>query len=179
MQSVESVAKPRAANRVLIRYSYAVLVGLLGTLIADHYFPLLDRNAFLIAAVCVLFAPVIFHVISSVRGRLGVQLADLKRAYLVAGAVSIFLALVIACNGGLDRSAATPVTATIVRKQVVRGRYGPSYAMKVGSWRPGRATESIYVNVGTYRSTSVGKPIVVEMHGGVFGLPWYSGVLTE
>lgn len=179
MQSVESVAKPRAANRVLIRYSYAVLVGLLGTLIADHYFPLLDRNAFLIAAVCVLFAPVILHVISSVRGRLGEGLALVKRAYVIAGGVSIFIALLIAGNGGFDRSVATPVTATVLRKQVVRGRYGPSYTLKVRSWRPGRETESIYVNVGTYGSTSVEKPIVVEMHGGVFGLPWYSGVLAE
>jgi hypothetical protein len=169
----------RKANQALIKYSYAVLVGLLGFLIADHYFPLLDRNAFLISGVCILLAPVIFHVISSARGRLGLQLAMVKRAYLIAGAVSIFLALMIASNGGFDRSVATPVTAMVVRKQVVRGRYGPSYTLKVRSWRAGRATESLYVNAPTYRSASLEKPIVAEMHRGTFGLPWYSGVLAE
>ena len=167
------------ANRVLIKYSYAVLAGLLGILIADYYFPLLDRNAFLITGMCVLFAPVIFHVISSARGRLGVNLGRIQRAYVVAGGVSVLLALLIAGNGGLDRSAATPVTTTMIRKQVVRGKSGPSYTLKVKSWRPWRSTESLGVHAETYRSASQEKPIVVEMHRGAFGVPWYSGVFSE
>src|ERR1700681_864206 len=77
----------RKANQVLIKYSYAILAGLLGILIADHYFPLLDRNAFLIMGVCVFFAPVVFHLVSSARKRLGLDLDRLRRAYLCAGTV--------------------------------------------------------------------------------------------
>jgi hypothetical protein len=167
------------ANRLLIKYSYAVLAGLLGILVADHYFPLLDRNAFLITGMCVLFAPVIFHVISSARGRLGVDLCVVQRAYLVAGVASVLLALLIAGNGWFDRSAATPVMTTMIRKQVVRGRSGPSYTLKVRSWRPGKTTESLGVGAPTYRNASVEKAIVVEMHRGAFGMPWYSGVFSE
>jgi hypothetical protein len=167
------------ANRVLIKYSYAVLAGLLGILIADYYFPLLDRNAFLITGMCVLFAPVIFHVIISARGRLGVNLGRVQRAYVVAGGASFLLALLIACNGGFDRSAATPVTTTILRKQMVRGRSGPSYTLRVRSWRPGRSTESLGVHAETYRSVSEERPVVVEVHRGAFGMPWYSGVSFE
>jgi hypothetical protein len=107
-----------------------------------------------------------------------VNLGRIQRAYVVAGGVSVLLALLIACNGGFDRSAATPVTTTIIRKQVVRGRSGPSYTLKVRSWRPGRTTESLGVQAETYRIASQEKPIVVEMHHGVFGLPWYSGVVS-
>src|ERR1700730_12767566 len=95
----------RKANQALIKYSYAILAGLLGILIADHFFPLLDRNAFLIAGLCVFFAPVVFHLVSSVRKRLGLDLDRLRRSYLWAGAVAVFLALLMACNGAFDKSA--------------------------------------------------------------------------
>jgi hypothetical protein len=49
----------RKANQALIKYSYAILAGLLGILIANLYFPLLDRNAFLLIGLGVFFAPVI------------------------------------------------------------------------------------------------------------------------
>jgi hypothetical protein len=169
----------RKANQALIKYSYAILAGLLGILIADHYFPLLDRHAFLIAGLCVFFAPVLFHLVSSVRKRLGLDLDRLRRAYLCAGAVAVFLALLMACNGAFDKSAATPVGTSVVYKQVVWGKSGPSYTVRVRSWRAERATEDLGVNARTYRSVSAEKGVVVEMHRGVFGLAWYSGVYSE
>src|ERR1700676_1275631 len=81
----------RKANQALIKHSYAILAGLLGILIADLYFPLLDRNVFLITGLGVFFAPVIFHVVSAVRKPLALDLGRLQRAYLVAGGISVFL----------------------------------------------------------------------------------------
>ncbi len=117
---------------------------------------------------------------SSWRKRLTQDAGRLQRAYLYAGAVTIFLALFIACNGALDKSPVTPVRTTIVSKRITRGRYGAaSYTLTVSSWRPGRATEAFGVDGRTYRATSTQKLVVVEMHRGLFGLPWYSGVLSD
>jgi hypothetical protein len=154
--------------------------GLLGIVIANGCFPLLDRDAFLTAGLCAFFAPVVLHVVSSWRKRLTQDAGRLQRAYLYAGAVTIFRALFIACNGALDKSPVTPVRTTIVSKRITRGRYGAaSYTLTVSSWRPGRATEAFAVDGRTYRATSVQKLVVVEMHRGLFGLPWYSGVLSD
>jgi hypothetical protein len=117
----------------------------LGILIADHYFPLLNRNAFLITGLGVFFAPVIFHIVSSARKRLHLDLGRLQQAYLVAGGISVFLALLVACNGALDHSVATQVRTSLVHKQFVRGKSGPSYTLKVRSWRSGRSTEDLAV----------------------------------
>jgi len=95
-------------------------------------------------------------------------------------AVTVFLALFIAGNGALDQSPVTPVRTTLISKQVTVGRYGRlSYTLRVRSWRAGRATEDFNVSGRTYRTTSTEKAVVVEIHRGRLGLPWYSGVFSE
>jgi len=167
-------------NKALVKYSYPMVGGLLGIVIANGFFPLLDRDAYLTAGLCAFFAPVALHVVSSVRKRLTLDVGRLQRAYLYAGAVTVFLALLIASNGALDQSPVTPVRTTTLRKQVTVGRYGrPSYTLRVRSWRAGRATEDFNVSGRTYRTTSSEKAVVVQVHRGRFGLPWYGGVFSE
>jgi len=167
------------ANRALVKYSYPVVGGLLGIVVANGCFPLLDRNVFLITGVCALFAPVVFHLVSSARKRLAQDLVRLQRAYLCAGVVTIFLATIMAGNGALDKSPATPVHTTILRKQVTRGKSGPSYMLIVSGWRTGKTTEELAVGARSYGSVSIGKGALVLVHRGRFGLAWYSGVLAE
>ena len=154
--------------------------GLLGIVIANGCFPPLDRDAFLTAGLCAFFAPVVLHVVSSLRKRLTLDAGRLQRAYLYAGGVTIFLALFIAGNGALDDSPATPVRATVLSKQVTVGRYGRlSYTLRLRSWRTGGGTEDFNVGGRTYRTASTEKAVVVEVHRGRLGLPWYSGVFSE
>jgi hypothetical protein len=166
-------------NKALAKYSYPAFGGLAGIVIANFFYPMLDRDPFLIAGVCLFLVPALFHVISSFRKRLALDVGRIRRAYLSAGAVSIFLALLMACNGAFDHSPATPVHTSLLYKQAVRGRSGTSYTLRVRSWRPGRETEDLGVSGRAYRSASTQKGIVLEMHRGVFGLPWYSGVFSE
>jgi hypothetical protein len=167
-------------NKALVKYSYHPLGGLLGIVIANGFFPLLDRDAFLTVGLCAFFAPVVLHVVSSFRKRLNLHAGRLQRAYLYAGAMTVFLALLIASNGALDQSPVAPVRTTLVRKQVTVGRYGrPSYTLRVRSWRAGRATEDFNVSGRAYRTTSTENAVVVEIHRGRLGLPWYSGVFSE
>jgi hypothetical protein len=169
----------RQINKALAKYSYPAFGGLAGIVIANFYYPMLDRDSFLIAGVCLFLLPGLFHVDSSFRKRLTLDVNRIQRAYLSAGAVSVFLALLMACNGAFDHSSATPVRTSLLYKQVVQGKSGPSYTLRVRSWRPGRATEELGVSGRAYRSVSAAKGIVVEMHPGRFGLPWYSRVFSE
>jgi hypothetical protein len=169
----------RQINKALVKYSYPAFGGLVGIVIANLLYPMLDRDPFLIAGVCVLLVPGLLHVVSSARKRLAMDVGRIQLAYLCGGAMSIFLALLMGCNGALDHSAATPVRTSLVYKQIVRGKSGPSYTLRVRSWRPGRATEDLGVNGRTYRSVSTEKGVVVELHRGVFGLAWYSEVFSE
>ena len=169
----------RQINKALAKYSYPAFGGLAGIVIGNLFYPMLDRDPFLIAGVCLFLVPGLFHVVSSFRKRLALDVNRVQRAYLSAGAVSVFLALLMACNGAFDHSPATPVRTSLLYKQVVQGKSGPSYTMRVRSWRAGRATEDLGVNGRTYRSASTAKGIVVEMHPGRFGLPWYSRVFSE
>jgi len=169
----------RQVNKALVKYSYPAFGGLAGIVITNFFYPMLDRDPFLIAGVCLFLVPGLFHVISSARKRLVVDVVRIQRAYLSGGALSIFLALLMGCNGAFDHSSATSVRTSLVYKQVVRGKSGPSYTLRVLSWRPCRATEDLGVNGCTYRSASTEKGVVVEMHRGAFGLPWYSGAYSE
>jgi len=169
----------RQINKTLVKYSYPAFAGLCGIVVADLFYPMLDRDPFLIAGVCLFLVPGLFHVVSSMRKRLTVDIDRIQRAYLSAGVVSVFLAILMACNGALDNSPTTATHTTVISAQAVRGRSGTNYTVKAQSWRPGRTTEELGVSGRTYRSVSVKKGIVVEMHVGRFGLPWYSGVYSE
>src|ERR1700687_563561 len=104
----------RKINQGLVRYSYPMLGGLLGIVIANGFFPLLDRDRFLIAGLCAFFAPVVLHVVRSFRKPLALDAASLQGAYLYAGAVTVFLALFIAGNGALGQYTVTPVRTTLL-----------------------------------------------------------------
>ena len=169
----------RQINKTLVKYSYPAFAGMCGIVIADLCYPMLDRDPFLMAGVCLVLVPGLFHLVSSMLKRLAVDVGRIQRAYLSAGALSIFLAIFMAGNGALDNSPSTAMRATVLSEQAVRGKSGTNYTVKVRSWRPGRATEQLGVNGRTYRSVSTGKGVEVEMHRGFFGLPWYSGVYSE
>src|SRR5713226_3799058 len=95
-------ATSRKINQALVKYSYPAFGGLAGIVIANLYYPMLDRDPFLIAGVCLFLLPGLFHVVSSFRRRLSLDISRIQRAYLCGGALSIFLALLMACNGALD-----------------------------------------------------------------------------
>jgi|SRR5579859_3512171 len=169
----------RQINQKLAKFSYPAFGGLVGMLIANFYYPMLDRNPFLVAGVGLFLLPALFHVISGIRKRLALDFDRIRSGYLYCGAVSIFVALLMVGNGAFDHSADVVVRTALVHKQAVHGKSGTSYMLRVRSWRAGRATEDLGVNARTYESVSREKGILVRMHPGRCGWPWYSGVFSE
>jgi hypothetical protein len=169
----------RQINRQLNNYPIPALVGLLGTIAANYFYPLLDSNPLFAIVLCIFFLPIIFHISSSMRKRLVLDADRLKKAYLYCGALVIFLALLIAVNGALDMSPVTVVKSAIVRKSISSGRYSTTHHFHVASWRPGKNTENLTVGIPLYVRASVGQSVAIEMHNGLFGLPWYGHISLE
>lgn len=65
----------RQINKALVKYSYPAFGGLAGIVIADLFYPMLDRDP-LIAGVCLFLVPGLFHVISSARSVWSWMLAE-------------------------------------------------------------------------------------------------------
>jgi hypothetical protein len=166
-------------NKTLTKYPYPLFAGLFGVLAANYFYPPLDRNLLFGITMCVFLFPIIFHVVSAVRKRLPLDVNRLKTAYLYFGAAVVMLALVIASNGALDKSSVSVVKSPIFRKSITSGRYSTTHHFYVASWRPGRSTEDLAVGVPLYVRASVGQPIAVEVHTGLFGIPWYGQISLE
>jgi hypothetical protein len=169
----------RQINKELRNYPIPCLAGLFGVLAAVHIYPPLDRGSLLVLALCLFFIPVIFHVISALRKCLPLDVDRLKKAYLYCAAAVVLLALLIAGNGALDISPARIVKSSILRKNISTGRHSTTHHFFVTSWRPGRSTEDLTVGSPLYVRASVGQAITVEVHNGLFGLPWYGKIVLE
>jgi hypothetical protein len=173
------VAAARAVNKELQKYSYPLLAGLVGMLAATHYYPPLDSDSLLIAGLCVLFLPIVMHVVISARKRLSSDSGRLRTAYICSGGFLILLAAFMLLNGALDGSPVRKVRTSIIRKSIARGRSSTTRTLVVSSWRPGRSQEKLEVNSRTYQSVLVGEPIEVEVHDGFFRLPWYGRIVPR
>lgn len=166
-------------NKALNYYPVPSLAGLFGVLAAVHFYPPPDSDSLFAIVLCLFFFPIILHVSSSVRKRLASDVDRLKRTYLYCGAAVIFFALFITGNGALDMSPVRLVQSSIVRKNITSGRHSTTHHLHVTSWRPGRSTEDLAVPVPLYARASVGQAITVEVHNGLFGLPWYGKIVLE
>lgn len=173
------VPSARQINKALNKYPLPSLGGLFGVLAAVHFYPPLDRNPVFLIALCVFFSPMVFHIVCAVRKRLPLDVNRLKSAYQYCGAAMVSLALTIAGNGVLDMSPVKLVKTSILRKSVTSGRHSSTHHFFVTSWRPGRSTEDLAVVIPLYVRASIGQSITVEVHSGLFGLPWYGQIVLE
>lgn len=169
----------RQINTALRNYPIPAVTGLFGVLAAVHFYPPLDRDRLFVLALCVFFLPIIFHIVSAVRKLLALDVDRLKKVYLYFGAALLLLAFTIAGNGGLDSSPARLVRSSILRKNITSGRHSTTHHLHVTSWRPGRSTEDLAVTVPLYVRASVGQAVTIEVHQGLFGLPWYGHISLE
>jgi hypothetical protein len=102
-----------------------------------------------------------------------------RAVYVSASAALVLLGLLLLLNGRLDKSPASEVKTTVLRKTVLRGRRGTQYDLAVSSWRPGRTLEHFKVTSREFDRAVVGKIALVELHKGFLGLPWYGEISPE
>lgn len=166
-------------NNALGKLFLPCLIGLSGVAVAIYAYPAVERSFLPVIATVLFFLPLILNTVSSARKRLVADASRLKLAYSCCGAGVMLIALVIAMNGALDWRPTMVVRARIVGMRVTSGKYSSTYHLDLASWRPGRTTEDIAVGSGLYARASVGRQVAVEVHPGLFGLPWYRKVTLE
>jgi hypothetical protein len=142
-------------------------------------YPLLDRTKFFLIGTALIGAPnMAFYLRNAFADPLSAfDLSIAKKLQVCAGiALAVFLILLV-CNCTLDRSL-TETQATVISKQVVTGRRtnSKSYFLVVESWRPGRTSETLSVDAGTYYGATQDSVVTIDVHKGLFGWPWYAGV---
>ena len=170
---------PDRTSRRYDPHSLFMITGVLGVAaIIFGAYPMLDGMKFLLIGIGVSLVPyLVFHLRNTfTKSSLAADRPGTKKAWIYSGIVAWSFLLLIVCNGALDRSI-TPVQTVVVDKGFSEGRFGSkNYSLTVNSWRPGNATEELSVDAGTYDGASVDSKVTVDVHKGLFGWPWYSGV---
>lgn len=98
--------------------------------------------------------------------------------YLVIGLYPWVLSALLLANGLFDHSAETTHHAQAISSSGAT----PIYILRVQSWRPGRASETLYfhrtyfgvAHPGDQRYLQAGDPVTVGVRSGALGIPWVS-----
>jgi hypothetical protein len=171
-------ASVKVLNKQIHKYSYLLLAGLFGILIADYFYPPLDENPPVVLGLCLFFLPILMQIVLIAHKRLPPNVDRLRRVYFYSGSVVVLIAVFLGLNGAADFYPARQVQTSITRKYVSRGKT-TSYHLVVSSWRPGRDEERFRVSSAKYQNVYVGEPIVVEVHPGLFTMPWYGRISPQ
>jgi hypothetical protein len=174
-----SLGAAKDSKKSLNRYSFLLIPGIFGGLLAWFIYPPLDAGPFVAFGLCVLFLPVMLQLGSFARNRLNEDVGRLRTAYIYSSLALAMLASLLLLNGWSDQSPRNVVRATVVRKTATRGKGGTQYVLTVSSWRPARSTEDFYVSSLEFKRAAVGKTVGVELHRGFLGLPWSGTVSPE
>jgi hypothetical protein len=167
------------SGKSLNPYSLLLAPGLLGGIFAYVVYPPLDSGPLVAFGMCVFLLPFVLKLSSVVRKRLSEDVGSLRTVYVCASFALLLLSLVVLVNGWQDRSPRSAVRATVIQKTFTQRRGTTSYSVIVSSWRPGRSVEELTVGARTYNNAVVGKPVMVGVRKGVFGLPWYEYVSSR
>ena len=97
--------------------------------------------------------------------------------FKLAAVAMVGLVAAIIANTNLDRAPATEVRAYVLAKNHHSGKGGDDYVLVVWpSWRAGRDRESVEVGRDIFSRAKVGNTVSVDLHPGLFHLPWYNNV---
>ena len=98
--------------------------------------------------------------------------------YLVIGLYPWVLSALLLANGWFDHSAETTYHTVAISSSGAT----PLYVLRVQSWRPGRASETLYFHrtyfgtghLGEGRYLQAGDPVTIGVKPGALGMPWVS-----
>lgn len=174
-------SKPSAAeiDEAVGKYLYLGFTGLAGTALSTYLYPTVERNLLSVIAGCLFFLPLALHALRGSRKGQASDMNRLKAAYLYCGAGVVLIALMLIMNGALDWAPPRIESSSILEMRITSGKYSSTHHLVLISWRPGRAKEDLAVGTALYAHASVGQRVSVEVHKGLFGLPWYGKVTLE
>jgi hypothetical protein len=138
---------------------------------------LLDRPPVLLISSILWFGPLIVRYIATRRAWGESHQRNVGIIFRWAALAMICAVAIIIANHFLDRTPATEIQAYVLAKGYHSGKGGPSFTLTVGpSWRVGRDSESLDVGRDVFSRANVGNAVSIDVHPGLFHLPWYNNV---
>jgi len=161
---------------------YAILPigGLIGAMLTTIKYNLVEKTPIILAC----FFICLIAVLPGARYRWSrrpppkSQAELIKKFYVRVGSVLVAVALLLFANCALDAKPPARFEVRVVSKHSQSGsRGGVSYYLTVApSWRSGKTDEEIPVSLTDYVTYRVGETVIIEVHGGLFHVPWYGAI---
>ncbi len=169
-----AAAEVMLRRRLLYRTAW-FLLGAVAFLPASQLYPPLELDAILILIGFLFFLALGLAVWVERRARRHVEVEALKRVYFGLVPVPWLLAALLFANGKFDTAPPTPQVASVVGKFSMRGMLRSS-RLVVTSWRDSQRVERVPVDRDDFNRFQRGDTVVVQIQGGLAGIPWVYGV---
>lgn len=141
---------------------------------------LLDRMPIVVVSMILWLGPLVvgFSVAKTTWGKL--HQGKIRGMFRWAAIALVGMLLTIVANQSLDKAPVTEIRTYVLAKSSRSSKGGPTYTLMVGpSWRAGRGHESLDVAGDIFSRAYVGETVSIDLHPGLFHLPWYNNVLPE
>ncbi|HTV59288.1 MAG TPA: hypothetical protein VMJ93_10485 [Verrucomicrobiae bacterium] len=159
----------------LLNRTAVFLLGALAFIVAALRYPAVELDGILIFIGVLFFLTLGLVIYVERRALRHSELEVPKRVYFALIPAPWLLAGLLFINGALDHYPVRPEPVRVVGKFSMPGPI-PIRRLDVTSWREGRRYERIPVGRFDFDRFSPGDPAIVEVHPGLVGIPWVSGV---
>jgi len=172
-------SSPESARRVGW-YAILPLAGFMGAMLTAVKYEFVERTPIILACSFIFLIAVLPGSLyrGSRRPPPESQAQLIKKFYTRVGSVLVAVALLLFANCALDAKPPARFEVRIVSKHSQSGsRGGETYYLTVAPpWRSGKTNEEIQVSLTDYVAYRVGETVVIEVHGGLFHVPWYGAI---
>jgi hypothetical protein len=172
---LSSTAAEFSLRKALLNRTAIFLLGAMAFVVASGRYPALELDGILIFIGILFFLTLGLAIWVERRALRHTEVEALKRIYYGLIPVPWLLAGLLLANGALDRSPPQIQIARVVSKFAMRGLL-PSRRLVVQSWREDHRFERVPVDRARFDSVSPGDVVVVEVGGGLIGIPWVESV---
>ncbi len=170
-----SAAAEVMLRRRLLHRTAWFLLGAVLFLPASQIYPPLELDAILIFVGLLFFLVLALAVWIERRARGRAEIEALKRIYFGFAPVPWLLAALLFANGKFDTAPPTRQVASVVGKFSMPGVLRSS-RLVVTSWRAGQRVERVPVGRDDFNRFQRGDGVVIQLQGGVVGIPWIYAV---
>lgn len=172
---LSSTAAEFALRKRLLNRTALFLLGALAFIVGSNRYPPLELDGILIFIGVLFFLTLGLAIWVERRALRHAEVEALKRVYYGLIPVPWLLVGLLVANGALDRTPPQSQVERVISKFSMPGAV-PIRRVVVASWREDRRFERVPVDRGRFDSITAGDTVVIEVGGGLVGIPWVENV---